>query len=352
MSVQEVRLSFAGATGAAAGSDPTKIQDSYTARFFVKCSSSLDSPDMVLAHFRGTYSLPWIGKIFAYGNGGSTSAICKRINAQPIPKSEGCYEVEASYEPIDSEDGNQPPEQKPDVNGKMTDNPLLWADEIEVSGSTVMATWEYATFYQAQNAPGGLSPLLRPGKFMHPMNSAGDLFDPPPDWEVDCDVLRITKFVDRFDGQMFGAFRGAVNTDHVRIDKPDYKFKYEFGPQTGRFRLAACTFGQVNGIKYFRRTCEIHINPLGWRRPLLDRGLNRRAAAGDRDAEGNIISASEVPQWVVPVRPITDPEGYTVSQPVNLDGNGAPLEAHKDPVYLEYGFYHETAFAGLAGKAW
>lgn len=352
MSVQEVRLSFAGATGAATGSDPTKIQDSYTARYFVKCSSASDSPDIVLAHFRGTYSLPWIGKIFEYGNGGSTSAICKRINAQPIPKSNGCYEVEAGYEPIDADESNQPPQQRPDVNGKMTDDPYRWADEIEVTGSTVMATWEYATFYGAQNAPGGLSPLLKPGKFMHPMNSAGDLYDPPPDWEVDCDIVRITKYVPEFDGQRFGPFRGAVNKDAVRINKPDYKFKYEFGPQTGRFRLAACTFGHVNGKKYFRRTCEIYVNPLGWRKPLLDRGLNRRQVAGDRRADGSIISASEVPTGSTPVSPITDLEGYTVSQPVNLDGNGQPLAAHKDPVYLEYGFYHETAFAGLAGLAW
>lgn len=352
MSVQEVRLHFAGASGAATGSDPTKIQDSYTARYFVTCSSPSDSPDIVLAHFRGEYSLPWIGSIFAYGNGGSTSAICKRITANHIPKSAGCYEVEAGFEPIDDPDSGQPPEQRPDVNGKSTDDPLKWAEEISIDSGTILATWEYATFYRAQNAPGGLSPLLRPGKFMHPMNSAGDLFDPPPDWEVDIDILRFTKYVPEFDGQRFGAFRGAVNTDAVRINKPDYKFKYEFGPLVGRFKLAGCAFGQTNGKKYYRRTCEIHINPFGWRKPLLDRGLNRRAAAGDRAADGSIISASEVDAWDVPVRPITDVEGFTVSQPVNLDGNGQPLAAHKDPVYLEYGFYHETPFAGLAGLAW
>lgn len=345
---------MSGASGTVNGdTQEATIKESYVARYFVKCSTPLDSPKVVLDHFRRNYSLPWIGKVFSYGtsNGYSLAAVCRTISATPIAKSEGCYEVEVGYEPIDEEENDQPPERKLDRNGKATSNPLEWADEIEISNYQIMLVAEQGTFRQTVPNVGG-NPILRADRESAIINSAGVPFDPPPEYELDVEVLRITKYVAGYDNSLRN-YVSAVNNDAVTINKVDYKFKYDFGPYTCKIKNVAFTYGNQNGVKFYRQVAELHINPAGWRRQILDRGMARKAMAGDPDGNGSIISASDAPEAGNPVfRRIVDADGYPITEPVLLDGKGQPLSPDKPPVFLEYSLYHETAFAGLAGKIW
>lgn len=351
MAVDEWRLHSAGAVGTATGTSPLRIKDSYRAKYRVHVDSPLDSPDVVLAYFRGHPTLPWMGSIFQFGNGGSTSSVCRSVTASYVENSAGWYEVEVGYESVDSSDEDkQQPETGQDVEGKETENPEDWRDEISVGFTQISIPAEYGIFRRFVGAAGD-NLVLKPGVIRAVTNSAGVPFDPLPEYEVDIKIVRITRYMKNYSTFAFNNFQGAVNSDAFVINKPTYRFSESFKPYTARMKLSA-DFQIINRFKIWRQTTELYVNPLGWRRQLVDRGIDRRTMHGDPDGEGGTISGDTIEQGMPFHQKIVDSDSFPIVEPVLLDGKGQPLDPGKTPVFLEFSFYSERPFAGLVNAAW
>lgn len=357
MAVTDVRQISSGLSGSATGKNPARISDSYKSRYLVTCDDPTDSPDRVLAFFRGHSSfngvpLPWMGRIFRFGNGGSTSSVCNSVVANYIQNSGGKYHVDAGHEPVEGGDEeDNPPQEGEDEDGKLTDNPERWRDEISVGYTQISIPAESGIFRRFVGGAGD-NLVLKPGQTRAVTNSAGVPFDPLPEYEVEIKIIRITRYAVRYDNFLFRNFQGAVNSDNVVINKPKYRFTENIPQYCGRLKLNN-EFAIINAIKIWRQTTEIYVNPLGWRRQIVDRGLDRRAMHGDPDGAGGTLSTDDIGDRGDPYhRKIVDADSYPIVEPVLLDGKGQPLDPGLPPVFLEFSFYSERPFAGLVNAAW
>lgn len=349
MAVTETKLHWSGATGKATGL--TRVTESYQSQYLVKVSDPLDPPTFVLAHFRQTASLPWLGRRFNFGNGSSAGAICRSIEPKYIPKSEGWYEVTATFESLELKESEDEQEDGETEDGERTDDPLKFKDEIEVGFTQISIPAEFGTFRGLVNAEGG-GGVLRPGRFQAVTNSAGVPFDPFPEYEVDIKIIRITKHVKQYSTALFDNFQGVVNTDHVVINKPKYRFVENIPRLQGRLKLSN-VFQIINKKKIWRQTVEIYVNPLGWRRQLVDRGNEELLRPGDRDENGNILSAGDFPaSRPFELRKFKDRDDYPTVAPILLNGSGRARQPGLPAVFLEWSFYDEKPLAGLRGVAW
>ena len=347
MSVSIVDLHSQGASGTATGTDTGDVSASYRSAYRVTVDDPLDQPDLVLAHFRGNADLPWPGRAFKFGNGFDATVFCKTIDADFVEHSAGQFVVRCTFssqQNDEKQDGQTP-------DGKTSQDPTQWHDEIDVSYTQVSIPVERATF-QGFLPDGINNTFLQKGKVGPIVNSALCVYDPTLEEEIDIKVLRITKYLKAYDGATFGKFQGAVNSDEVSIVKSAYKFKESFGKYQGFMRANSAQFAITNGKPHYRQTIEVHIHPLenGWRRLVVDRGLDARRAAEDPDGKGGTISNSDVADaGAVYHEPIKDKEGYAITEPVLLDGNGQPLKVTSgmNPVYLIYSTKKEMAFAGI-----
>jgi hypothetical protein len=345
MTVTEVRLHSTGASSSASATDAGAVQVKYRTSHRVICSDPLDSPDAVLLYFRGNTDLPWFGRPYKFANGFNALSTCRTIDATFEEKSGGWWNVVSTYEPLTTTSGAT----AEDVDGNATQNPLLWHDDIDVSTTQISIPVEQAIFQGFQ--PGGITNrFLTPGKKTAVVNSAMVPFDPTLEEEIDITVIRITKYVAKYYGPLYNKYKNAVNSDNVVINKPTYNFFDGFGQYQGKVKQFSATFAIENRIRYYKQTLEVHVNPLplGWRRVVLDKGLDRRQAAQDPDGLGGTISNSDVSFTAAPQhKPIEGLNGMPLSEPVNLDGNGQPLATGKDNVYLIYSTKNEIPFSGI-----
>jgi hypothetical protein len=349
MAVIQTKLLQAGVSGSAKGAESNTVQASYRLRYQVRVDDANPNPTTVLEHFRTTADLPWIGDRFQIGSDFDATAICKAIDPELIERSGGLFNVPVVFEPSESN-----ADQKNvgiDPAGKTTGDPLKWHHDIDVSFTPISVPVEFATFRGFTNAREA-NRFMRPGVYMALQNSAGVAFDPPIEDDIPIKVIRISKNVPFYDDFAFNLYQGAVNSDNVIINKPDYRFKTQFGPYFGKIVQLGATFGVENGIKYFRQTLEIWVNPLGWRRSILDRGTDQRAAEGDTNADGGIISPSDINPGDAFHRKILGADGAPIVAPVNLDGNGKPLDPRFPAVYGVWSTRHEIPFMPLRGTGW
>lgn len=328
-------------SGDAQGEDATFIKASYSARYFVKCSEPTDAPNVVLAHFRATGSLPWAGRPFRLGGHSDVSARCKKVQCDYIPQSGGMYNVLAEFSSSDT-----PKEQQPDINGRQTENPLLWRDEIEVGYSQLGHPVQLAKFHGFKNAR-KFNKFLKVGDEVIPMNSALVPYDPGIEGELEIKIIRISKNAAIYFDNQISRLQGTVNANTVNIIKPLYGFAATVPARLGKLRFGG-SYAVTNDIGYWKQTAEIHVNPLGWRRELLDRGFTRRAAPGDPDAKGGTMPTptSILTPGTATTEPILDGDGNPISEPILLDGDGQPLEARysNKPVWGQWQIYQETSW--------
>lgn len=348
MSVSLVKLHSAGTSGSATGTDRANASESYTVRYRVQVSSTLDTAMTVLNYFSATADLPYNGRKFKYGNDASAEHVCRSLNADYVEGSDGWFIVQASFDPADT---GTPKESEQEtgqtVDGKITENPLLWRDEISVAHTQYSEPMERALFVGA-NAP-RLSAFLVPGRWQAVTNSAGVPFDPLPEVERHIRIIRITSNVGQFDNLLFDTFQGAVNTDNFVINKPEYAFRHPVKAYCGLLRLES-EYQFVNGIFFWRQTKELWIHPRGWRPEILDRGLEQLLKPGDVDENGTSLSSGDFAAnkpW--DHKKIVDGDGYPTSAPALLDGNGKVLSMNPpaEPVWLTYTALNERAMAGV-----
>ena len=325
MTVLEVKLYKSGAKGSAKGSGGAAPSYDYTATYHVKCSGT-DSPREVMDYFKADKSLPWPGRAFA-ANGFDNSSTCSQISADYVEASGDTFLVTATYTP-ESGEGKQ---QRPDKDGKMTDDPTKWRDEIDIGSTQMFLPMEFATYV----GPRPRNEFLKPGRFQAVTNSAGEPFDPLPEYELDITVLRITKYGEAWNEDFIAPYRGTINKDHVRINKPNYNFFFQFGPFQGKMKEWAGTAGFANEKVYWKHNIELHVSPVGWRFPLLDKGTTTIGRDPDDATNyGKVIR-------------LKDQSDYPLTSPILLNGNGEALPKGQDPVVLLYARYSEVNYSDI-----
>ena len=332
MAVETVAEHITGSEGSVSGRGGSVGTLDLTCAYRVVCDNKTDTAEDVLKHFFNTPSLPYSGRPFRFSGTTNTAATCTKISAKQVERAEPhAFIVTATHSTPESEDS-----QRNSKDGKKTDNPLDWHHDIDVSSTQISIPMEKAFYIgQANNV------FLIPGNIQNVVNSAGEPFDPLPEYEVDITVLRITKFNDSWDEAVAKPLRGTINNDNVQINKQDYNFRFQFDPFTAKIKEYSGTFMFENGIKYWRETLEVWINPFTWRFELLDAGT---MAYKPRLSNGGAIlppRADDIPQRLV------DESEYPITSPMPLNGNGFILPKGQPPVFLTYSKYKEVPYANI-----
>jgi len=332
-------------SGAVTGKSRLTAKRSYTAIYQLSAEQE-DGPGVIIDYFKGSPDHPFIGDRYNLNGYRDNSVRCKSITPRRIDSGVGQWLAAVEWEPPEGTDDDDT-ETGTDINGEDTDNPLEWHDEIDVGYTQLSIPVEQARF-KGCNRDGGIRQRITGldlDTITMPCNSALVPFDPGIEKEIDIKVVRITKNLESYDANFFSNFIGRVNSDKVVINKREYKFRDVWSPLNARIKQISGTFQITNKIPYWKQTVEVHVNPLGWRRLLLDRGVEELFRGEQKDYQGNTISNSD--ERVGKLQQKQDADGYPITTPVPFDGNGRALAEGKPAVFLEWQIYEEIPFAPL-----
>lgn len=356
MSITSVDLTQEGTSLSGQGTKDGFINRNYTSHYRVKTTDPTTAVTDIERHFRITTSLPWYGRIWRWsssaGNATDPYSICKKLDISHIPQSEGIFKVEANFEPIDTEDQKEKPDND---KGDKDPDPTKWREQVSVSYTQITVPVMFATFCGFTSGKFGNDPYvgtnaLRVGRTYIPCNSALIPYDPLPECEVDIKVIRFTKNVPEFDSNRYDPWIGTVNADEVRIDKPQLKFKVKFSPLLGRIKQIGATSDFQNGVTFFRRELEIWVNPNGWRGRLADLGFAGRAQPGDV----GFVSPGDLEHNPGRVEQVLfkDKDQFPMTSPVPLDGFGRPLRTDKtdEQVWTNWSYYLEQPWQPVVAE--
>lgn len=320
----------------------------YNAIYQITTNNKYDGPAAILAHFASggiNGNLPYLGSPYSYGLGNDfdTNAVCDSIRPTRSGESEFLWQVDLHYGTNEDEEGE-------DENGKKTGNPLNFRDEIDVGhmniSRPVEKAWRLGGFV-------GTAAIAYPiGSFGEVVNSAGVPFNPPLEREDYIFVLRITKYSANFPATI-NTLLMHLNNNLWTINKPQYNFTLTMAKHHAQFAAVSTSFDFKNNTKFWKTTYEIHYDPVNELNPeVLDRGLTRRAKIGDPNGRNGLVgfnpngggmTLQEYLDSIPPGTPegikITDPFGQPVTEPVLFDGDGQPLPAGANAVYLKYRVY-------------
>lgn len=338
MAVTEVKTLSAGVSGGAEGTDSGTVRLNYSSTHQVKCDNPEDGPGRVLHYFRTHTSLPWPGRTFRLGNEFDTGAICRSVRPVRVDDSGGIYNVSCDFD--DRETDEQ--EQKQDENGKITDNPIDWLPEIEVSSGGYSMPVEHATFLQALNADGA-SPHMKPGKFLPVTNSALQPLNPTFEEEYSYKIIRFARNVAAYDDAFWNKYHDAINKSEVTINLRKLKFKTVVAKHHGKLKVGA-SLNFTNGVLYYRRTLELQIR--AWDRPILDQGTLESYSVGDSLPDQSQVTQNDIPSGRTTMDlTAKDRDDMPLADPFLLDGKGKRLKEGKPPVSLVWRTFHEEDFS-------
>lgn len=320
-----------GGSGTATGDQQGYVSRSYQTTHMVN-TDGIYAASYIFEHFMFNVEYPWPGRNYNYAGGFDPTSICKTVNVKYVQGSGGTkWLVDAAFSP----EQGQAQEQQ-DAQGNNTTNPLLWRDEIDITYSQVTVPVEAAEFRAF--IPNFINNKFFPFGYRGAVvNSALKPYDPTLEEEAQIKVLRITKYSPVYQGGNFDRYQGAINGDRVVINKPQYRFFQTIEPFHAYIKGLSATFAVTNNIPHWRQTMELHICNFvfGWFRPVVDRGLDARRAAGDPNGRGGTVSESEVATFgAVAHEPIKDKDGVPITEPVLLDGNGQPLKPGNSPIIM------------------
>lgn len=350
MTITSTKLLKTGGDATASGNDPSGVNTTYNVLYQAKSNDPLDGPKVVRDHFKNTVGLPWIGDPYQFGNDQDAESICQKISPSRVTGSD-IFNVQVTYEPPSGGGGREPEKVSIELETKP---PLLWHDNIEITSTQISVPIRKAIlrgYSRAISSPG--VPVGYEGPVV---NSAMDPFDPEPEGEIDIDVLRISRNVYPWSDGAVQLYRGTVNIADVLIEKPDYGFTFLIPKQQGKIHQLSGTF-EVDleyKVKYYKMVIEVHVNKLGWRLKMTDKGLRRRAYVGDTTELGVAITAANIDLFKPPLTAIHDLAGDPITVPTLLDGRGAPLTITSPtlptvppPVIMEWEYYKEIYWTGI-----
>jgi len=332
MAFYQHQLHWNGATGSYQDFKPE-----YTAVWRLFTDDPNDQAQQALAYVVANIAM--FGDLYAYANDVSMLAVLRRIVPARELGSTYVWTATLHYAVPDDND------EKKDENGKPSDNPLDWRADISVN--TVQYT---KPVEQAEYISGfvGMSAQCWPKGMVGPvLNSAMTRFDPAPEADHGRKVIRVKKNLAWFDCNSL--VTNVINKKKVQFD---YRgLKQTVPKHQGKIRDFSVEMRTHNAIDYLELQIWIDVNPEGWLLKIYDRGIDRRAMAGDPDGRGGIISASDELEGEPPTQRILDFDQMPIMDPVFFDGDGQPIKrGGRSPVVLTYRpvHYSEVMFQRLA----
>lgn len=360
MAVERVIFSSDGLGGSVEGQNPGSVTYKSKINLRILCAAS-DGPTVIYNHLQASSDLPWIGRSLRAGAIVDEKVRCTSITPEKEANGGGWWNIGVEYSQQNGgggEDDKNNNGGRPGPDGKLTYDKTQWIREIETGAYQISVPMELATFkgfkggFAGGMNAGGEALRLRVGSFGAVINSAGVPFDPPHEEVHHIKTFRVSRYKWSHDASKDESWYGAVNSEPVVIDwqREQFKDRWEalhakvavLGSRVEYDENAFFSFRYV-----WRETIEIHINRLGWRPLILDRGCERAAGSGDPDGKGGYISLGDIKPGQPLTRAIKDADGYPTATPVLLDGKGQPLDPGKRPVWLEYSNNVERPFSEL-----
>lgn len=338
MSVSSCTKSWHGANGSRSGTEGQSANSEYSAGWVVKTTTVLDGPEVIFRYCQtNADGRPYLGMEYRFGNDTDVSCFCNKITPRRDAKVGTLWEVVAEFAPK-SGSGNQAT--APSNDGTETTDPLQWAPKVTVRPASISAPVDKAKFLGGMK--GSALAHWPVGKEGPVVNSARVPFDPPLEYERDIEVVSFTFYAPHYAGKFWRGIRGALNTNTQTFQNNWMNYHDTWEPFTAKIRGADASFNYQNKIKYYEMTVEVHIDPLGWDRHILDQGKTTdcHPDRADDDRTPSIGDLLAIPE-VVPTRTVKSLDGIPVDVAVPFDGNGWPL-ANPTPdnrVYLDYRVY-------------
>lgn len=337
MAIRDVTELWSGRTGVI-GDDYNR---QYARVFQVRTTDEKDGP--ITAGFAPGIPRMWD----AYTNAGGTEvdllSRVRRIDPDQDDADPKLWIVRVEYEPITSEvpsgagssgssggtggGGSDPA--KPGGGGA-ADRPELQPPKIRWTSAD-----HTKVMRKGYDNEGRFTATVEAKRKVPVVNSAGQPFDPIPEYEDGYPILEISRIEASFDPLKARDYRYAVNDEPFLFAPPEHA-------QTLPIEAEQVWIG---GFPYWQVGYRIRFNDESWQTEILDAGYMRADAAEPDD--------------VTKVTAILDPDSRSpVSEPWPLDGHGMPLDRaaiakalRDDPeaalVYLKFYPYQRRSFAPL-----
>jgi len=333
--------------------------DTFSVQYVVRVDNKQNGPRFILEEC----GLPLKGSAYTAGGDDHPLSVCKSVSVTPL--GENVWRATASYGPATDKEDKPAEDANLDEEGKPTEDVQLEGIDVQIS-LVQMSRPAVRAIYLGQIKGGEKQVLVKRGWASGPSvqpnasslgkraelvtgspvtNSCSTAYDPP----VEIDYSRIQVTLSRNE-MAFNANRVLEYNDTVNL-KPFKLTPLGFNLDVPAFAAKMQTIGATRRIKegviYWRVNYEFHIDShFGWRAEVLDRGYGMTSEF-DQLAQ-DFRSTEAIPDWMGTMQPIVSPDtGFTLTEPVNLDGQGMPLKIKEDPVYLVYGVYKEIDWAPL-----
>lgn len=344
MTVVSADLDFAGATGKASRGGKRE----YTANYVVITDDKQDQAFTIIDYFLNTSGLPHPDKHtqYSYGNDSDSRAICDSLDPRRDPNSPHVWRVSVHFGDAQS------PTEGQDENGDPTEDPTEFALKVSFRYNKVRRPVELAKYVT------GFDPSIEPdviarndaNGYQVPINSVAEPYDPPLERDAVTEILSITgNFGGIVDGEFTGQYMNVVNSERYTFFNIN-GFSYGADAYLSKIQNIAPVRKIAAGFSYWEITFDIETDrEFGWRRKVVDRGLHRRALAGDPDGFGGVIAAADLADGVARKTPITTFGGHPVSVPELLDGKGQPFAdpLAASPVYVTWAVYPEKKYSDI-----
>lgn len=299
-------------------------------------------------YLRANSTLPYYGRAWRFGGETDDTATCSELEISHVPGADpdsGVLEVNATFTTTDP---NKPKEERPNnTDGKLTDDPLKWQQECDVSWSQSTVAIDEAIF-RGFNQPIN-NRRFRLGMVGPIKNSAGQVMDLQHLRESDFQVLRFTQNVPRWQNAIAAGWIGAVNSAFFNLRLPQIVFNGVFAERTLKVRNYGGSFAITNGVKHWRRNIELMYNPETWLLKVFDTGTHQLLDVGDKRQDGTTISTDDLVDGEPVTEAMQDETGYPLALPVFLDGKGKRLKDGRPPVLMTYQVYKREKNFALLG---
>ncbi len=264
------------------GSDGEKYERDRSRSFRVRTDSQLDGPVTVLGHA----SIPALYTLYVGANGElDTGAFVTKRTAGHEGDDPQVWAVKVEYSTISRDPDRQ-------GNASQPENPLLRPPEIEFDfiNDRVPAL---------PNIPGPAACT----------NSAGDVFDPPPEVEKPRLILRVNHNRGQFDPLAAEDFLNSVNSQPV----------FGFDERKVKLTVYKAKRAYESGVVFWPTQFEFQFNSDTWDLRLLDQGYRKLPAIDGK------------------LQQIRDPATQQpITKPALLDGAGLELAVNGAAVYRTF----------------
>lgn len=235
--------------------------------------------------------------------------------------------VTCSYESMpgqrpDKYKKTQPDGSAPDSTDNPLDEPPEWKVDYQEYHRPLWQAFDIVGYMGNPVLAGQLQGQNVPFTTVAPLNSAGDPFDPPLEWEDSDMIITITFNQPTVD---FAALSQIHNTVNVKPWK---------GLGVHQCKLFVSAASAIkNNVPYWRYSLRIVVRWVTWDLQPLDCGYTHLKVIGNDGSNNPIVQKHPI---LMGPHPLTSP--------VPLDGKGHVLPLGAAPVFLRYGAHRECDF--------